>query len=383
MQVSGKIAAEQLDVARGIARAETASSHAGRLSSLDLVRGIAAFSVAVPHYFVLSSIAPAVSEIISVLAVEVFFVLSGYVLAAQIIDCVRSKAWENVGIFLVRRWMRTIPPYAFALLVITLVAGGVGAADCVRYLFYVQNLFLQANTYDYYPVAWSLSVEEWFYVTFPVIAFVALKGVARPGVRQCVYVAIAFVVVIAIIRLAFGNDAHWGEAVRRVVVFRVDSIAYGFLLYAATSTFLPVARLRGGHAWAALALCFVMAAVAFYGVAAIAFDRSRLSQQLFPFYVSAFGCSAIFMFYTLVPLVERLPVLARFSSWAGKISYSVYLFHIIIAQALHPQLSAMSVAMQLAIYACCVTLFCTAFYTYFERPILAARPHYRSMKGRH
>jgi hypothetical protein len=34
--------------------------------------------------------------------------------------------------------------------------------------------------------------------------------------------------------------------------------------------------------------------------------------------------------------------------------------------------------LQLAIYLCAVTSFCTAFYYYFERPILAARPRYRA-----
>jgi peptidoglycan/LPS O-acetylase OafA/YrhL len=349
-----------------------------RLSSLDLVRGIAAFAVAVPHYFVLSSVAPEISEIISVLAVEVFFVLSGYVLAPQIIDCVRSKAWRNIRIFLMRRWMRTIPPYLFALIVISLISQELFSTDFFRDMFYVQNLFFQANKFDYYPVAWSLSVEEWFYVTFPVIAFVCLLRTKQPGLRHCIYAALGYIAIVTLIRFAFGNESNWGEEVRRVVVFRVDSIAYGFILYVATATFLPLERLKylDYHALAGTLLFLVGAAVAFYGVAIIAFDKSLLSQRLFPLYAAALGSSAIFLFYTLAALIERSHPLAVFSVYVGRISYSVYLFHIILAQILHPRISTLTMFQQLPIYIASVVLFCTVFYYYYERPILAARPAY-------
>src|ERR1700704_6219699 len=141
-----------------------------RIAALDLIRGIAAFSVAVPHYLMLGSDAPA-AEVTSVLAVEIFFALSGFVLAPQILFCMQRRHWGDVGIFLVRRWMRTIPPYLFALILISTMAGELFSADFFRYAFYVQNLFQQANLNDYYSIAWSLSVEEWFYVSLPAIMF--------------------------------------------------------------------------------------------------------------------------------------------------------------------------------------------------------------------
>ena len=84
-------------------------------------------------------------------------------LAPQIVDWVVGKPWRNLGVFLARRWMRTIPPYVVALIVIALMTGNLMTADFVRYLFYVENLFVSANHIDFYPVAWSLAVEEWFY----------------------------------------------------------------------------------------------------------------------------------------------------------------------------------------------------------------------------
>jgi peptidoglycan/LPS O-acetylase OafA/YrhL len=149
-----------------------------RIASLDLLRGLAAFAVALPHYLILNSTGHPTAEVISVISVEIFFVLSGFVLAPQIIGCVQSEGWSNLRIFLVRRWMRTIPPYLVALIAISTLTGQLFDSDFFRYSLYMQNLFHQANQHDYFPVAWSLSVEEWFYVTFPLL--VVLAGQACP-----------------------------------------------------------------------------------------------------------------------------------------------------------------------------------------------------------
>ena len=139
-----------------------------RIDSLDLLRGMAAFAVMVPHFFMYYlGDAATTAEIVSVTAVEVFFVLSGFVLGPQIVLCAERRDWLTVRTFLVRRWMRTIPSYLVALLAISVIFGQLGSGDFFRYAAYVQNLSSQYNVRDYFPVAWSLSVEEWYYVAFP------------------------------------------------------------------------------------------------------------------------------------------------------------------------------------------------------------------------
>jgi peptidoglycan/LPS O-acetylase OafA/YrhL len=105
-----------------------------RVAALDLLRGTAALSVAVPHFIMLNS-AAGWAETVSVLAVEVFFVLSGFVLGPQILRCLHSGQAGDLGIFLARRWMRTIPPYLFALALISTIVGHVELADLARYRF--------------------------------------------------------------------------------------------------------------------------------------------------------------------------------------------------------------------------------------------------------
>ena len=156
-----------------------------RSAALDFLRGAAAFAVAIPHYLTANAPFQPFAEAFAIAGVEVFFVLSGFVLAPQIVDWVVAKPWRNLGVFLVRRWMRTIPPYVVALIVIAVLTGNLMTADFLRYLFYVENLFSSANHVDFYPVAWSLAIEEWFYLLFaPALFLVArLLRKTRPPVR--------------------------------------------------------------------------------------------------------------------------------------------------------------------------------------------------------
>src|ERR1700674_530347 len=130
-----------------------------RIPALDLLRGFAALAVAVPHFFMVTRAQPSlIWETLSISAVEVFFVLSGFVLGYQILLCAERRDFATLSTFLMRRWMRTIPSYLFALLAVSALAHELFSLDFLRYATYTQNLFFQANTLDYFPVAWSLSV---------------------------------------------------------------------------------------------------------------------------------------------------------------------------------------------------------------------------------
>ena len=142
--------------------------------------------------------------------------------------------------FLVWRWMRTIPPYRVALVVIATLTGNLMTADFVRYLFYVENLFSSANHLDFYPVAWSLAIEEWFYVLFAPGLFLVARLLGRRDRRLEITFAVLVIIVVAALRFSI-SPHDWDLNVRRVTLFRIDSIVWGFLLYLA----VDVARRLG------------------------------------------------------------------------------------------------------------------------------------------
>lgn len=255
-------------------------------------------------------------------------------------------------------------------------SGPVQLGDFLRYLFYVQNLFAQHNSNDYFPVAWSLSVEEWFYVTFLSLVFLAALLLKHRDTRFCAIVAIAFIGIISILRSNFGDYADWGFEVRRVVLFRIDSIAYGFLLYLFTAWLdrrLPNSNVRVACAGIVLV---VLAIGAFMATLALGETPSRLNEELFPFYAAGFGMAAVSFFHAIGPLFARSRALSRFCIFMGRISYSTYLFHLLVATILMPQVAVWGLGLQLALYVGVIVAGTFFFYLYFESPILSARPHY-------
>ena len=358
---------------------ESTDGRAKRLASLDFLRGVAAFAVAIPHYLIVTAVHADAAEAVSVLSVEVFFALSGFVLAPQIIACAESGRFADLGVFLVRRWMRTVLPYLVPLVVLSILYGELFSADFFRYLLYVQNLFGQHNARDYFPVAWSLSIEEWFYLLYPAL----IMGIGRlggfRGVRFLAVFAVTYILLFAMLRIAFGDFSDWGSHVRRVTVFREDSIAYGFLLYLAIARCEARRAFRqrwiGAIAVPALILA-ITAIVAAQVTDAIDFDQDRIAEQIFPFAAAGFGVSAVLLCYRLTPVLERSRSAWRLSLFLGRISYSIYLFHLIVALLLRPHLADIPIVLQVGIYVGLLIGLSATFYRFYEKPILAARPRY-------
>jgi peptidoglycan/LPS O-acetylase OafA/YrhL len=347
-----------------------------RSASLDFLRGGAAFAVAIPHYLTLNAPFQPFAEAWAIAGVEVFFVLSGFVLAPQIVDWVVGKPWRNLGVFLVRRWMRTIPPYVVALVVIALMTGNLLTADFVRYLFYVENLFVSANHTDFYPVAWSLAVEEWFYALFAPALFVVAVLLGRRDRRLDATFAILVIAIVSSLRFALAPH-DWDLDVRRVTLFRIDSIVWGFLLYLALERFTPLAldNAQGRTRVGALLALLALSIPAEVGVAMVAVSGDTSAQQAFPFVSAVFGMVCVGVFRLLEDGFRGRFVRSA-SFYLGRISYSVYLFHLTIVMALKPRIVSAPLVLQLAIYVALMLTLSTIFFAGFERPILAARPYY-------
>lgn len=117
--------------------------------------------------------------------VVLFFVLSGFLVGGVALRAMRpAPEWRTVGVFLLRRWMRTLPLYWVALAVFVVVSPPDGnvAGHVLRYAVFAQNLLGDMPGDHWFAVSWSLGVEEWFYLVFGVgalgLAMLAPAGVA-------------------------------------------------------------------------------------------------------------------------------------------------------------------------------------------------------------
>ena len=133
---------------------------------LDLARSIAIILVLFSHSRFLTD-SPESYLFLTVGAkfgVELFFVLSGFligtVLLRQFEIGLNTKLLSR---FWLRRWFRTLPAY-FALLVFIWIF--LAEVDYL-YFFFLQDLV--GGNWDLVPVSWSLVIEEWFYLVFPLL----------------------------------------------------------------------------------------------------------------------------------------------------------------------------------------------------------------------
>jgi peptidoglycan/LPS O-acetylase OafA/YrhL len=161
--------------------------------------------------------------------------------------------------------------------------------------------------------------------------------------------------------------------VRRVVVFRIDSIAYGFLLYLVLqrATFEWNARLRLG---ALLLLAATTIALLDVNARMLVSDAGWL-RQINPFVSAAFGMSTLIFFLSINSLLQA-PWKRAVSAYLGHISYPIYLFHLVTLYVLARYLPQHNELWHFVPYVTAVVLFTTLFHYGFERPILAARPRY-------
>ena len=202
-----------------------------RYSNIDQLRFLAAITVAISHLIISYHGSNLKLEIISSIAVEVFFIISGFVLASQILKITKSGKIKDYKVFLMRRWYRTIPLYVLSLILTSIILNKIFTVDFIKYLFFVQNFIKILVDIDYFSISWSLSVEEWFYIIFPLFLIFLSKFLKNINEKKIIILTIVFITIIFILRLFLSGESDWGLNVRRIVLFRLDSIAYGFILF--------------------------------------------------------------------------------------------------------------------------------------------------------
>jgi peptidoglycan/LPS O-acetylase OafA/YrhL len=238
----------------------TGDSHSwARLDGVDILRGLAIFFVLMNHVNMRLFLAKIPysqalpSQLVSSLmwngqyGVQIFFAVSGFLITSTSIRRWGSLSTVGVRDFYVLRFARIAPLLVLLLTVLcTLHAagvtdfvvsektGGLGRAILAALTFHVNVLeahhgYLPAN----WDILWSLSVEEMFYLFFPLIC--RLLGGGK-GLAALLWIFVALGPV-ARTRLAHGNEV-WQEY---SYLGGMDAIALGCLTAIALSR-LQIAR---------------------------------------------------------------------------------------------------------------------------------------------
>jgi peptidoglycan/LPS O-acetylase OafA/YrhL len=153
-----------------------------RLPGLDLVRALAISWVMLYHASILWHV-PGDSWIVRFgwMGVDLFFALSGFLIAGQLLRPWARGTAPRYSHFMMRRLLRTVPAYLVIVALYFLfpsLRDGLELQPLWQFLTFTQNLGADLTPSNVFSHAWSLCVEEQFYLVFPLmVALLAL----RPG----------------------------------------------------------------------------------------------------------------------------------------------------------------------------------------------------------
>lgn len=164
--------------------------------------------------------------------VELFFVLSGFLIGTIIKNLVALNQRHWLLSFWIRRWFRTIPCYLLFLLLNIFWYFYLNCSfpeSLISYLIFSQNLAWEHPIF--FPEAWSLSVEEYFYLLFPITIWLVIKLKFRSATAYLI--AGTFLLIFStILRLFYATHEFvtWDSGIRKIVIFRFDALMYGVYL---------------------------------------------------------------------------------------------------------------------------------------------------------
>lgn len=161
------------------------------------------------------------------LGVEIFFVLSGFLIGSILIrDIFHSGSWNSLPNFYVRRWLRTIPVYYFVILILYILDSSQFNLETMLFL---QNF--EAEKLLFFPVSWSLSIEEWFYLLCPIV-FLLISKLSNSNKKVLIFSNLFILLFINILRIVYviNYDPSWDQGVRKQIPIRLDSLLIGVLL---------------------------------------------------------------------------------------------------------------------------------------------------------
>ncbi len=113
------------------------------------------------------------------IGVDLFFVLSGFLIASQLFKQIIKDGTFSLKEFYVKRFFRILPLYYFVLalyFLFPILSGDHLLSPLWKFLTFTFNLgYTDFETHNAFGVAWSLCVEEHFYLVLPVTLLLLLK----------------------------------------------------------------------------------------------------------------------------------------------------------------------------------------------------------------
>ncbi len=343
------------------------------VDALDGLRGMAVAGVLLFHGGHLTG---------GYLGVDLFFVLSGFLITSLLLVEAGERDAIALGSFWARRARRLLPALAGLLVGVALYAFFVAQpseldqirGDALATMGYVANWHAIATGQDYWALfrapsplehAWSLAIEEQFYLVWPLVFVALLAWWKERTARAVLVVALLFAAVSTALMVATYDPADPSRA-----YFGTDTRATGILLGAALAAALAIwgpTRSRAGR--------LGVEGAGWVGVVVLALAWTRLDGESATLYRGGFlvcGLATVLVI-SAATHPQRGP-LARALGWRplcllGIISYGLYLWHWPVDIVLDGDRTGISGWALFALQTAVAIVIAVASYRWLERPI--------------
>ena len=376
-------------------------SNKKRNVGLDLARTIAILLVLFAHTRWISDHYPTVIDyamrLSGTIGVEVFFIISGFLIGKIILREVQKPdfSFSSIKTFLFRRWFRTFPNY-YLLLGVNIIVWysiyGELPQKLYKYFFYIQNV--TDTSLPFYRVSWSLAVEQFSYILGPFLLYGLIRLFPKKNRESFfLYVTIFIILCFTATKVWFyysetlTDIVDWNESIRKVLIYRLDVVYYGFLLryfYNKYNTWLM--DHKGQILMSGLILITVLHI--FRVPLGLTVGESPAFMIIFYLPLNSIAIACLIPYLDNMEITSKVAV--KFLTTISLISYSLYLLHYTIIlhtlKEIFPseELRGLSLWAYTFLYWGITIVLSYLLYVYFEKPLTDLRdsPKLKRLLGR-
>lgn len=368
-----------------------------RVYGLDILRAFAILSVLYAHSldFITDSSILQYLNIIRFDGVQYFFVLSGFLIGSIMIKSFSSSFnLTDIYTFWIRRWFRTLPNYYLFLLLLILVYSEY-KWRIFKFMFFVQGFYKPQA--DFFNESWSLAVEEWFYLLFPILLF-AFSRLFKLRIKNTVlYLSLSLIFLTPIVRYSYHlnfiikDELSWDYYIRQITILRFDSIIMGvvgaYINYYHSKFWIKVKNYSF-----ILGLIVIM----IFKLIEVLYPNVLWNNKFGLIYMSVFHFTVLsFCILLLLPYLSQLRInkvsfIVKVVTKISLISYSVYLLNysfvknfliaklnFYLIQVFTPEIT---VVLNIIIFYIITIGLALFLYPYFELPLMNLRDRFKTKK---
>jgi len=308
-----------------------------KLNGLDHLRALAITFVFFFHYFILSGGQPAwLPDVASFgwTGVDLFFVLSGFLIASPLLTQLKQQQPIAFRAFFLKRFFRIIPAYWVTVALyfcLPFFREKEALPPLWKFITFTQNLNLNLQHFGTFSHAWSLCVEEHFYLFFPCILFTLqyFNAFKKAYWLLLVFFLFGFAIRLYSYQVMYGPKAtaennwmYWYQYLYYPTYNRLDGLLVGVAI-AALPPFLP-------KAWARISqfgnVSIGLGGIAIVGAYFLCEDQQTFAASIFGFPLVALGYG-----FVVVGAISSNSFLYRYpskiTSSLATLSYALYLTH--------------------------------------------------------